>query len=415
MKLLLEKLVELGSDGLSWNRMKEEEGRIGDFLKSFTGRGQGFLGLPKVKAQVLAVKALAEKCRGRYEDIVVLGIGGSALGITCVRDALKGPFWNLKSKEQREGLPRLFVLDNLDTVAEVESVVDLDKTLFIVISKSGTTPETMAQYFYFKQKVSKENFVFITDPESGELRRLGAKYGVPMLDIPANVGGRFSVLTPVGLFPAALLGVDIEELLGGAEAMGDCFLKTEMELNLPFQMATVQYLLEWERGVRMTVMMPYSSRLYMLADWYRQLLAESIGKEGKGLTPIRALGVTDQHSQLQLYNEGPTDKLICLLEVGSEPSPVIPAVELPALSYLSGLSFDELMKVEKRGTEQALNQYKKPNLTISVPEVNAYELGQLFMFFEASIAFLGEYYRINAFDQPGVELSKKLTRQLLTS
>lgn len=408
MKLHLDRLVELGSDGLSWTRMKEEEARIPDFLASFYERNQGFLALPKVKAQVLAVKALAEKMKGRFEDIVVLGIGGSALGITCLRDALKGPFWNFSGK------PRLFVLDNLDTVGDVEKLVNLDKTLFIVISKSGTTPETMAQYFYFKEKVSKENFVFITDPESGELRRMGRAMGIPLLDIPENVGGRFSVLSPVGLFPAALLGIDIEELLRGAEEMGSSFLKPEMELNLPFQFATVQYLLEWDRGVHMTVMMPYSTRLYSLADWYRQLLAESIGKEGRGLTPIRALGVTDQHSQSQLYNEGPKDKLICFLQVEKGSDLSIPAVEVPALSYLSGVSFHELMNTEKKGTEHALTEYKKPTLTITVPEVSEYELGQLFMFFEASIAFLGEYYRINAFDQPGVELGKKLTRQLLS-
>jgi glucose-6-phosphate isomerase len=308
---------------------------------------------------------------------------------------------------------RLFVLDNLDTVGELEKVIDPDATLFIVISKSGTTPETMAQYFYFKQKVSKENFVFITDGASGELRALGKEYGIPMLEIPENVGGRFSVLTPVGLFPAALLGIDIEELLRGAAEMEKSFRMTDFDRNLPFQLAAAQYLLEWKHGIHVTVLMPYSSRLYMLADWYRQLLAESIGKAGKGLTPVRALGVTDQHSQLQLYNEGPKDKLIAFIEVEKEATPSIPKVERPALKYLSGLSFHQLMNTEKHGTEQALAEYGKPTLTISVPEVSTYELGQLFMFFEASIAFLGEYYRINAFDQPGVELSKKLTKQLL--
>lgn len=408
MKLSLEQLVGLGSDGLGMAELKAEGGKIGGFLKSFEARDQGFPLLPKLRGPVLAVKELAEKLKGRFKDIVVLGIGGSALGITCVRDALKGPLWNFHGK------PRLFVLDNLDTVGELEKVIDPDKTLFIVISKSGTTPETMAQYFYFKQKVSKENFVFITDGKSGELRAMGKEYGIPMLEIPENVGGRFSVLTPVGLFPAAMIGVDIEEMLRGAEAMAKSFNETDFDENPAFQFAAVQYLLEWKYGVHITVMMPYSTRLYTLADWYRQLLAESIGKEGKGLTPVRALGVTDQHSQLQLYNEGPKDKLIVFVEVEKESSPQIPKVERKALAYLSGLSFHKLMNTEKRGTEQALTEYKKPNLTVSVPEVNEYELGQLFMFFEAGIAFLGEYYRINAFDQPGVELSKKLTKQLLS-
>lgn len=408
MKLKLDALIELGFHGLPWSKLKEQESKIGEFLERFGERDQGFPQLPKVKSGMLASLKLADKLRGSFKDIVVLGIGGSALGVTCLRDALKGPYWNLG-----EG-PRLFVLDNLDTVGELESLLDLDKTLFVVITKSGTTPETMAQYFYFKEKVSKENFVFITDPEVGELRKIGRELSIPMLDIPANVGGRFSVLTPVGLFPAALLGIDLEELLRGAEDMERCFHAMEMELNLPFQLATVQYLLDWERGIPMTVMFPYSTRLHTLADWYRQLLAESIGKEGRGLTPVSALGVTDQHSQLQLYNEGPTDKLFCFIEVAKQNSPTIPEVDNAKLSYLSGLRFDELMAVELKGTRQAISEYKKPNLTIEIPELNAYELGQLFLFFECSIAFLGEYYKINAFDQPGVELSKKLTRQLLS-
>lgn len=408
MKLKLDALIELGFYGLPWSRLKEEESKITPFLEDFFNREQGFHQLPKVKASMLSSLKLADRLKGRFKDVVVLGIGGSALGVTCLRDALKGPLWNLG-----EG-PRLFVVDNLDTVADVEALLDLDKTLFVVITKSGTTPETMAQYFYFKEKVSKDNFVFITDPQEGELRKMGQKLDIQMLDIPPNVGGRFSVLTPVGLFPAALMGIDVEELMRGAEDMERNFESREIELNLPFQMAAVQYLLDWERGIPMTVMFPYSTRLHTLADWYRQLLAESIGKEGRGLTPVSALGVTDQHSQLQLYNEGPTDKLFCFIEVLNQPSPQIPEIENAKLSYLSGLRFGELMAIELKGTRQAVSEYKKPNLTIEIPEVNAYELGQLFMFFECSIAFLGEYYKINAFDQPGVELSKKLTRQLLS-
>lgn len=409
MKLLLDTLIQLGEQGgLSPDELKAEGGKIAEFLESFGQREQGFVHLPKLKGQLVAVKHLAEQLKGRFEDIVVLGIGGSALGITCLRDALKGPYWNA------HGSPRLFALDNLDLIEEVERVIDLDKTLFIVISKSGRTPETMAQYFYFRDKVPASQFVFITDPENGELRRMGKEQNIPMLDIPQNVGGRFSVLTPVGLFPAALLGMDIEGLLEGAETMADAFLNENFDLNLPFQVAAVQYLLEWKYGVHMAVMMPYSTRLWSLADWYRQLLAESIGKEGKGLTPIRALGATDQHSQVQLYNEGPRDKCMIFIDVESQPGPQIPVVKNEALSYLSGVSFEKLMQVEKQATEQAVTEYKKPNFTIRIPEVNAHSLGALFMLLEGSVAFLGEYYRINAFDQPGVELGKTLTKQLLS-
>ena len=368
VELLIHNIVGLGEKGLSTEALHAEEAKISGFLKSFKAKGQNFPLLPKVKGPVLAVKELAEKLKGRFKDIVILGIGGSALGITSLRDALKGPLWNL------DGKPRLFVLDNLDTVGELENMLDLDKTLFIVISKSGTTPETMAQFFYFREKVSKERFVFITDPKEGELRAIGKEYGIPMLTIPAEVGGRFSVLSPVGLFPAALLGIDIEELLAGAEKMATQFGETEWDLNLPFQLATVQYLLEWKQGVGITVLFPYSSRLASFADWYGQLLAESIGKEGKGITPLRGVGVTD---------------------------------------YLGGRSFHELMNSEKKGTEQALTEYGRPTATIRIPSLSARTLGELFMFFECSIAFLGEYYRVNAFDQPGVELGKKLTKKIL--
>ncbi len=407
MNFDIENLISLGINSLEISKMKEKAELIPNFLENFKKRNQGFLNLPKVKAQVLAVKNLADKFRGKFEDIVVLGIGGSALGINCIRDCILGKFSNYSS-------PRLFVIDNLDTISEIESLINLDKTLFIVISKSGTTPETMAQYFYFKEKVSRENFVFITDSNEGELRKIGEDLKINMLDIPANVGGRFSVLTPVGLFPAAMMGIDIEEMLEGAEEMAKSFESTEFERNPAFQLATIQYLLDWEEGIRISVMMPYNSRLFSFADWYRQLLAESIGKDGKGLTPLIALGVTDQHSQLQLYNEGPKDKLFIFMEVEDEDKTIIPKIENENFKYLSSVSFGELMSVEKKATEQALTQYEKPNITLKIEKLDARNLGRLFMLFETSIAFLGEYYRINAFNQPGVELGKKLTKEILS-
>lgn len=408
MDIRFDNLFKIGGNSLSAAMMEEQAEHLPGFLESFYAREQGFHALPKVKAQVLAVKALAERLRGKFEAVAVLGIGGSALGITCVRDALKGVNWNVY------GDPKLFVLDNLDLVPEFERMVDVDKTLFVVISKSGRTPETMALYYYFRNKVSSRQFVFITDPEEGELRKIGEVDDIPMLDIPANVGGRFSVLTPVGLFPMALLGVDIESMLEGAEEMAKSFQSKEMKMNLPFQLATVQYLLEWKQGVNITVMMPYSSSLKTLGDWYAQLLAESIGKDGKGLTPVSALGVTDQHSQIQLYNEGPTDKLLMFIEVEVQDETRLPMIENEALSYLSEISLGKLMATEFEATVQAVTKYEKPNITLRVPRVDARCLGALFMLFEGSIAFLGEYYRINAFDQPGVELGKQLTKKLLS-
>ncbi len=408
MKLDLSSIIALGLDGLSYDSLKSHEEKIIPSIKLFNERGQGFTSLPKLKAPVLAVKEMAHNLKGKFKDVVILGIGGSALGINCLRDSLKGPYWNIN------GSPRVFVLDNLDMVDEVEKIIDLDETLFLVISKSGRTPETMGEFFYFKEKVSAKNFLFITDPTDGVLRKLSKEMRIATLDIPKNVGGRFSVLTAVGLLPAALMGIDIENLLDGADSMLASFQSEEFDLNFPFQIATIQYLLDWRHGISMNVMMPYSTRLQTFADWYSQLLAESIGKDGKGLTPIRALGVTDQHSQIQLYNEGPNDKLIMFIEVeeGSETS--MPSIDVPDLSYLSNVSFHRLMNLEKKATEQALSEYKKANLTIKIPRIDEYELGKLFMLFESSIAFLGEYYSIDAFNQPGVELGKTLTKKLLS-
>lgn len=395
IELILENVIGSGDMKLDGADFVGESEKITAFLEEFIDRNQGFQLLPKAKALLLSVKHLAERVqkridRGEIKDVVILGIGGSALGITCLRDALKGMTWNFHGK------PRVFVLDNLDLVDEVEPILEMNKTLFVVISKSGGTLETMEQYEYFSKKAPQENFVFITDPAKGRLRKLGKELGVPMLEVPENVGGRFSVLSPVGLFPAALMGIDIESLLDGAEEMTRSFYSKDFYKNIPFQVAALQYLFEWQHGVHITVMMPYSTRLFSFADWYRQLLAESLGKDGKGITPVNALGVTDQHSQVQLYNEGPNDKLIFFLEVED-----------------LGVKFEHLMNVEKQATEKALTQYKKPNVTLKIPRIDEYNLGKLFMLFECSIAFLGEYYRINAFDQPGVELGKKLTEELL--
>lgn len=408
MKLHLDNIFNLDSNGLGIDLILAQATKLPEFFVSFNGRNQGFVNLPKVKGNILAAKNLAEKLKPKFDNIAILGIGGSALGITCLRDALLGTYWNYNMS------PRLFVLDNLDVIEEFERTVDLDKTLFVVISKSGSTPETMAQFFYFKEKVSSSNFVFITDPEHGELRKMGLALNIPILDIPENVGGRFSVLSPVGLFPAAMLGIDLDALLEGASEIADLFKQPEAKLNLPFQLATVQYLLEWEHGVDMTVMMPYSSRLKSFSEWYAQLLAESIGKSGKGLTPIKALGVTDQHSQLQLYNEGPNNKLIIFIEIEDDSSPSLPNIQNETFEYLSDLSFGRLMHVEMLATESSLTQYNKPNIRISIPRLDEFNLGKLFMLFECSIAFLGEYYRIDAFDQPGVELGKKLTKKMLS-
>lgn len=384
----------------SKNSLVELDGeKIQKYLDGIEARDQGFYKI--VDNSVDEILEYARSVEGKYDDIVVLGIGGSALGTICLQQSLKHLYRPKK----------LHVLDNIDPalMRELDDIVDYSRTLIIVISKSGGTPETLSQYFYFKEKC--DNFVFITG-KSGLLRETGEKEGVPMFDVPENVGGRFSVLTAVGLLPAALIGIDIKKLLEGARKMRDNFLSEELDKNLPFQIAQMQYE-HGKKGRNMTVIMPYSQHLIKFADWYRQLLAESIGKTPDvGLTPINALGVTDQHSQSQLYMDGPDDKFFILIKVedlGQEL--MIPDSEV---DYLKGVSFNKLMHTEQQGTTDALTHNKKPNITLNVPKVDEENLGALFMLFEGATAFLGEFYGINAFDQPGVELSKKLTKELLT-
>lgn len=411
--------------GLSAEELEAESKNIEPFLKKIHDRNQGFYSDEVLKNEELVGDILAYKnqIKGKYDHIVVLGIGGSALGAICLKEA----FGNLFTGTT----PQLHVLDNIDPdlLQECLHHLSLQKTLFVVITKSGGTPETLSQYFFFREKIiaanllPQDHFVFITDPKKGFLREEAAKENIRSFPVPPNVGGRFSVLTAVGLLPAALIGIDIHALLQGAQEMRAQFLFSQWEENVAFQLATIQYLLSQKRK-SIHVMMPYAQKLYRLVDWYRQLLAESIGKKENekgevvhaGITPVNALGVTDQHSQSQLYMEGPNDKLFCFLEVENfENNPPIP-LPYPAddrVNFLENTTFSRLLQTEKKATAEALTHNDRPHITILIDSISAENIGGLFLLFEGSIAFLGEYFSINAFDQPGVELSKNLTKTIL--
>jgi glucose-6-phosphate isomerase len=310
-------------------------------------------------------------------------------------------------------------------------VIDPKRTLFNVISKSGTTAETMASFLYFRKVLAdhlgegnlKNHIVLTTDPAKGFLRQIGEKEGWTMLNLPPKVGGRFSVLTTVGLLSAAMTGVDIRALLAGAAYGDELCCKPDAMQNPAAMGALVNYLLAL-KGKNLVVMMPYAQRLKDVADWFAQLWAESLGKKVDrsgnevrvGTTPIKALGATDQHSQVQLYAEGPYDKLINFLRVErySDAGPIPTAYDdLEGVSYLGGHSFQELIQAEQQATAIALSESGQPNMTHTVPEINAFTLGQLLMMFEMQTAIAGELYDINAFDQPGVEAGKINTYALL--
>lgn len=380
------------------------------------------------------VKELAANLQDECENLVILGIGGSALGNIALQTALNPYMYNL-DKSQRSG-PRLFVLDNIDP-QQMTSFLHwaddkLEKTVFNVISKSGRTTETVAQFMLvrhlLRQKLGddgyKERVVVTTDvSKAGALLQIAEQEKLSYLEIPSGVGGRFSVLSAVGLFSAAMCGIDIDLLLAGARDM-DTRVCSEKPLKNPAAIiAAINYYF-YNHGKRISVMMPYSYQLKDLADWYRQLWAESLGKaedlKGSevhvGPTPIKALGATDQHSQIQLYREGPNDKLFTFLQVNNfyTDRQIGPAPDsAPELQFLAGKHLSTLLNSEKKATEYALLESKRPCLTVLFDRVDAYTVGQFIYLYEVATSFAGSLFGINPYDQPAVELGKKATFALM--
>jgi glucose-6-phosphate isomerase len=388
--------------------------------------------LPKDKkiSQVDAILASVRKKAGQFDDVVVMGIGGSALGLTALKTALRPPYWNLLNERGRGGLPRLWVMDNVDPdeFSAMLELVNPRRTLFNVISKSGETGETMSQFLVALELVRecigkdwKKHLVITTDKAKGILRPVTDAEGIESFIVPDGVGGRFSVLSPVGLFPAAMVGIDIKGLLAGAAAMDRRCSSRDFDANPAAQSAAVQIGL-YRRGKPLSVMMPYSAALKDIADWYRQLWAESLGKVSAGgrfvgPTPIKALGVTDQHSQVQLYREGPNDKVFTILSVekfGVEvPLPDGPP-SLKGLEYLSGHTMKELLKAEEQATCWALASIsKRPVTKIVVPQVTAETVGAVLYMLMVQTSIAGEMLGIDAYNQPGVEAGKQATMALM--
>lgn len=363
------------------------------------------------------------------EAFVVLGIGGSALGPMAVQQAINHPYYNELPREKRNGYPRFYVADNVDPerLIYLFQTIDFTKCLFNVISKSGSTSETMSQFMIIKEMLEKalgkeeaaKHIVCTTDKENGNLIKIAKEENYKTFIIPSGVGGRFSELTPVGLLPAAFCGVDIEQMLAGAAYMDELCKNDDIYKNPGFMYAVLNYI-GMEKGKNISVVMPYADSLKYISDWYAQLWAESLGKkydnEGNvvnvGPTPVKALGVTDQHSQVQLYTEGPFDKMIVLMGVDRYKETIeIPKIyqDIKSLGFLGGVTQNKLIQVEQMATEYALLVSGKMNMTITLPEVNEFTIGQILYLFEVATGFAGELMNINAFDQPGVEEGKNAT------
>lgn len=425
---------EVVAGGVSAADWRDATGSFARAHAGFQRRRQanelGFLDLPANVALHEQSTDFASRVRGQFDDVVVLGIGGSALGPIALRTALLKPQWNSLSADERGGWPRLHVLDNVDprTIAALLDRLDLGRALFVVISKSGGTAETMAQYLVIRGRLestvgdARRHLVFVTDPQKGALRTIANEEKIPALDIPPNVGGRYSVLTPVGILPAALAGMDTAAILGGAAEIKKRCETDQLAKNPSGIFAMLQFLADTKLGRHIHVLMPYSDPLRDIADWFVQLWAESLGKHrtpndpGVGPTPLAALGATDQHSKVQLFMEGPPDKTISFIAVEDEPVRVeIPKLhsKVKELGYLGGHRLGELLDIERRATAGALARRGRPNLTIHVDRADARHLGELFMFLEIATIYAGELYGINPLDQPGVELGKQFTYAML--
>ena len=391
--------------------------RLKEAVDGLLGDPPGFMRLPKTREYAEASTAVAEEVRGSgATDFIHAGIGGSALGPMAVQKALNHPYYNALSGEARGG-PRLHFAENTDpaTLSAIFDVADLESTWVNVVTKSGSTAETMVGFLVIRAALGASDFqgrtIATTDPEKGFLKEISERENLRVLPIPADVGGRFSVLTPVGLLPAAVTGLDVEALLAGAAQCVDEVQEQGSE-HPAVVGAAMHFLMDTARGRNVRVMMTYADALERLAAWFVQLWAESLGKEGKGSTPHGAVGTTDQHSQVQLYMEGPQDKVIEIVEVENHPRdlPIPKAYEdIEGVGYLGGHTMAELLNVECDATREALTEAGRPNSTIKLGAVNEENLGYLFQALEIQTVVSGSLYGVDAFDQPGVEAGKEIT------
>jgi len=416
----------VGKAGLSRASLGRELERAGaalDKIRRWKGDGTlPLLSLPARRDDLAALKPHAERF-ARFEHVVVMGMGGSSMSgkaLVALADKGFGP---------ATGRPKLWFMDNVDpaTYAELLSRLPLDRTGFIAISKSGGTPETLVQLFAVLKGLETrlgttkvgEHVIAITETTDNPLRRLATRLGATILEHDPKIGGRYSSLSLVGMLPAMIAGLDCAAVREGAASVLDPALAANDTAGLaPAIGAALSVGLANERGLNVTVLMPYVDRLDSFAFWYRQLWAESLGKDGKGTTPVRAMGTVDQHSQGQLYLGGPIDKMFTLLiqdtaGQGSLISPQQVAGD-KSLSYLEGHRMGDLLLAEADATVATLVKHGRPTRVIRIATLDERVMGALMMHYMLETMFAAELWGIDAFDQPAVEESKILTRQYLS-
>lgn len=415
---------KVGSYGATTKELKKNQTKLKRANRTLNklkeDNEQGFMSLPYDKKVVRLVNAEAKKVQSGFKNLIVVGIGGSDLGARAIWQALKN---------ESDGVKLFFAGGNTDpeTLTELLKTIDLEQTAINVVSKSGSTIETMSTFFILQEalinKVGKKKHAShiwaTTDINGGVLDQIAREEGYTLIPHPQNVGGRFAVLSTVGLFPAACAGIDVSKLLKGARSIEDERIKLGARCGAA-KFAFLHFLAYEKREQRIHVLMPYADSLKEFAMWYRQLWAESLGKiQGSrsiGPTPIAALGATDQHSQLQLYAEGPADKVFTFIIPRSYRSDlVVPKkyAKISQISYFLGQKMSKIIQAEQKGTEKTLTKLNQPNGTIEIPKISPESLGALFQFYETATAYMGELFKINTFDQPGVKMGKDLTKRIL--
>ncbi len=387
-------------------------------LKSkFENGSIGFFDWPATLTsdELKKIEQISQELKSQYEGVLICGIGGSHLGAAAVIEALR-------SEEDEKQFP-IFWLNNVDrwAIERAKSFVSKKKVATLLISKSGNTTETLSGFFHLSSLLDPKGIVIITDPESGELRRWVNSHGYTHLPVPPNIGGRFSVLTSVGLLPLALGGVNIHEMIEGAKEFRSYIAAQPLQENPAYGYALTSFWWDTQEKHSIQYLMPYLSELKLLTDWYVQLWAESLGKKnihGKSVGPtfVGALGTRDQHSLLQLFKEGPKDKVIGFIDckprtqgltVGS------PQLSSPQFEYLFQHTFEEINSKALSATEQSLNAERVPTYRVLFEDLTARTLGSFLLFQELACAIAGEFYEVNAFNQPGVEEAKQLLRKSL--
>jgi len=426
----------VGERGLSKDELRRLEPALKaahEAIKAKRAKGDmAFCDLPRGQdSDVCEILDYVAGIDSEVEYFVLLGIGGSALGPLALHGALSHPYYNDLPRDKR-GL-KFYVVDNIDPerLVSLFQTIDIKKTIFNVVSKSGQTAETMSQLMIIKallenalgKEKAKERIIATADEKSGVLVDIANKEGYKTFSIPQGVIGRLSLLCPVGLLPAAVCGIDIKELLEGAAFMDELCAEEDMFKN-PAALYAILHYAALLKGASICVMMPYADRLSRIADWYIQLWAESLGKKHDcggnvvrtGQTPIKALGVTDQHSQVQLFAHGPFDKLVVFLGVSEFHEDIeIPKTftDIPNISFLGGHTHSKLIHTEQAATEYALIKEARMNMTLTLPKVDPHTIGQLLYMLELAVSYMGELMNINAFDQPGVEEGKNVVYTML--